>query len=321
MSSSPKLNIPVSSNTCQLSIVNTTCNITCPTHYLIEPKVAGYDWLNLPTFSFYIKHEKSGAELLFDLGSRKDWQNSVPQIAALVNDHVNGLKVDKDVLEIVQEGGVNVANIEALILSHWHYDHCGNIAALPKKTKVLVGPGFRDAFLPGYPSKEDSPFHEADFAERDVVEVPFSDDLKIGRFQAHDYFGDGSLYVLNVPGHAIGHISALVRTTPDTFVFLGGDVCHFTGVIRPTKHIPLPDEIPAEAVLDRLIARPCPCSAFLSSHPDPKNGQKVRITRKIFVVTTGHSFHLTNRFLDTFLHHLNCARDLLRRHSDFPEIY
>ena len=44
-----------------------------------------------------------------------------------------------------------------------------------------------------------------------------------------NYFGDGSLYVLNVPGHAIGHVSALVRTTPDTAVFMGGDVCHFTG--------------------------------------------------------------------------------------------
>lgn len=229
----------------------------------------------MPTYAFYIRHEASGHSLLFDFGCRKDWQNSVPRISSLIKSHVPGLKVDKDVLDIIVEGGINLDGLKALILSHWHFDHCGNLAALPKSAKVLVGPGFRDAFLPGFPSKQDSPFHEADFAERDVVEVPFSGDLQIGRFQAYDYFCDGSLYILNVPGHAVGHISALVRTTPDTFVFLGGDVCHFTGAIRPTKYIPLPDIIPVQAVLDPRISRPCPCSAFLTTHPNKGTRQDV----------------------------------------------
>lgn len=108
-----------------------------------------------------------------------------------------------------------------------HFDHCGNISRLPQSVDLIVGPGFKDAFLPGYPTKEESPFWEADFKGRNVIEAPFN--TKIGKFQAWDYFGDGSLYVLNVPGHATGHVSALVRTTPDTAVFMGGDVCHFTG--------------------------------------------------------------------------------------------
>ena len=81
--------------------------------------------------------------------------------------------------------------------------------------------------MPGYPAKKSSTFWEADFKDRNVIEVPFN--IKIGKYDAFDYFDDGSVYILNVPGHAIGHISALVRTTPETFVFLGGDVCHFTG--------------------------------------------------------------------------------------------
>jgi len=140
---------------------------------------------------------------------------------------------------------------------------------------MVVGPRFRETFLPGYPTKEDSPFHEADFEGRHIVELPFSDDIRIGQFQAHDYFGDGSFYILSVPGHAVGHISGLVRTTPDSFVFLGGDVCHFTGVIRPTPFLPLPDEIPEEAALGKRIPRPCPCSAFLASHPEPTNSRTV----------------------------------------------
>ena len=268
----PGLNIPQSSSCCHISILNTTCDIVTPLNYLVEPDIPGYNWLNLPTYSFHIKHEKSGKELLFDLGCRKDWENSVPHIADLLKSRVNGLKVERDTTEVLKDGGVKLENIDTFILSHWHFDHNGNPSLLPKHTKMVVGPGFKEAFLPGYPTNKESVFHEADFEGRDVIEPDFSDGFMIGKYQAHDYLGDGSLYVLNVPGHATGHVSALVRTTPETFVFLGGDVCHHSGVIRPTPYVPLPDEIPTETVMDRMIQMPCPCSAFLQSHPD---GEKV----------------------------------------------
>jgi glyoxylase-like metal-dependent hydrolase (beta-lactamase superfamily II) len=251
------LRIPKGSETCRLSIINTTCDLTVPPYYLVEPEIKGHEWLNLPTYSFHIKHDNNGKDL--------------------ISGHVPGLKVTKDVIDILPEGNVNINNVEALVLSHWHFDHCGAPSALPRSVNMIVGPKFKETFLPGFPLKEDSPFHEADFEGRQVFEVPFSDNLKIGQFQAHDYFGDGSFYILNVPGHAIGHISGLVRTTPGTFVFLGGDVCHITGTLRPTQYIPMPDQIPDETALDRCIPRPCPCSAFLSSHPDQSNSRTVRV--------------------------------------------
>ena len=87
--------------------------------YLVEPHIEGLDWLNLPTYAFHIKHNKSGKELLFDLGCRKDWQNSVPHIVDLLHKAVPGLKVDKNVTEILEEGGVKLQDIKAFILSHW----------------------------------------------------------------------------------------------------------------------------------------------------------------------------------------------------------
>jgi hypothetical protein len=90
----------------------------------------------------------------------------------------------------------------------------GNISALPKSIDLIVGPGFKNEFLPGYPSNEKSPFWESDFKDRNVIEAPFN--MKIGKYEAWDFLGDGSIYILNVPGHAVGHVSALVRTTPDT---------------------------------------------------------------------------------------------------------
>lgn len=263
----PKLQIPKSDQCCKISIINTTCDITVPPNYLVEPDIAGWEWINLPTYSFYIKHESSGRELLFDLGARKDWDNHVPSIKGMIEGHVPGIRITKDVLDILPDGNVRAENIEALILSHFHFDHSGAPSKLASSTKAVVGPGFKKAFLPGWPTREDSTFHEDDFGNREVFEVPFSDKFKIGQFQAYDYFQDGSLYILNTPGHAPGHISGLIRTTPDTFVLTGGDICHFTGDIRPSEYLPMPDTIPEATALDRAISRPCPCSAFMSSHP------------------------------------------------------
>lgn len=271
----PELSIPMSSQCCTLSIIDTKCDLTVPPDFLVEPSINGYDWMNMPTYSFWIQHKSSKRQFLFDLGARKDWENHVPHIKGMIAGHVPGIRISADVLDIVSNGGVKVEEIEGLILSHWHFDHSGAPSRLPKHTKVVVGPGFKEAFLPGFPTREDSPFHEADFDSRDVIELTFNDGFKIGQFQAYDYFEDGSLYLLNVPGHAIGHISALVRTTAETFVLLGGDVCHHTGDIRPSRYIPIPDTIPDTVALDVKVARPCPCAAFLSSHHLGSKGHNV----------------------------------------------
>lgn len=130
----------------------------------------------------------------------------------------------------------------------------------------MVGPGFKDAFLPGYPANPNAS-HPGSYFEsvstdsqvllrlffalvltrfrgRQLREIDFEGDgvSGIGELQAFDFFGDGSFYLLNTPGHAIGHMSGLVRTTvnPDTFVVLGGDLCHHPGEMRPSPHRSLP---------------------------------------------------------------------------------
>lgn len=120
----PSLGIPQSSSTCRVSIINTTCDIITPLNYLVEPDLADYKWLNLPTYSFHIKHEGSGAELLFDLGCRADWENSVPHIAELVEKVIPGMRIEKNVIDILAENNVDLNNLKAFILSHWHFDHC-----------------------------------------------------------------------------------------------------------------------------------------------------------------------------------------------------
>jgi glyoxylase-like metal-dependent hydrolase (beta-lactamase superfamily II) len=148
-------------------------------------------------------------------------------------------------------------------------DHIGDMTTFPPSTDLVIGPGFRKQYLPGYPTNKDSAMLDTDTQNRTVREIPESDfTLMLGRFPAFDYFGDGSFYLLHSPGHTVGHMCGLARTTPNTFVFMGGDAGHHGGEFRPTEFIPLPKDVQA-APLSRFGAG-CP-GAFLVEKIHPKS--------------------------------------------------
>ena len=81
--------------------------------------------------------------------------------------------------------------------------------------------------------------------------------------QAIDFFGDGSLYLLDYPVHAVGHINALARTSPDSFIFMGADSFHHPAALRPSNGVPLPTSIS----IPGLMPSPCPGELFEALHP------------------------------------------------------
>lgn len=130
--------------------------------------------------------------------------------------------------------------------------------------------------------------HLACFSNREVREIAFKNEFKLGNFLAHDFFGDGSFYLLDTPGHAIGHMCGFARTTPTTFVFMGGDICHFSGSYRPSVTSLLPDPVPNEQ-LDPYFPSPCPCAIFTALHPAGGASDKSRATPFFQVSTHEHS--------------------------------
>lgn len=267
----PSLNLPKGDSTVEVHIINTTTDIVVPAGAFVQPVQKGHETMNLPTFAFLVKNKKLGKTIMFDLGCRKDWWNLSPAAYASVKNGIPGLNIPKNVNEILEEGGEDDQKVDGVVWSHWHWDHTGDISLFPQSADLYVGPGFKDAFMPGFPGKKDSPTLESDFEGRKVHEVSFDPKTKVGPYPSYDLFGDGSFYLLDVPGHAVGHISGFARTTPDTFVFMGGDVCHFGGSYRPTAWAPMPSTIPTSVPLDSRFRTPCPCSVFQASHRDPKN--------------------------------------------------
>jgi glyoxylase-like metal-dependent hydrolase (beta-lactamase superfamily II) len=93
----------------------------------------------------------------------------------------------------------------------------------------------------GYPSNPLSQTLSASTpADRTVFLTAAEFNTSIGPFpHAVDYFGDGSVYIIDTAGHCPGHVTVLARTSSDgAWMYLGGDVAHDRRLITdPTKRL------------------------------------------------------------------------------------
>lgn len=265
----PALNIPHSDSTVEVSIIDTTCHLSLPSSLFVEPEL--FKNITAPAYAFLIKHKDD--TILFDLGIRKDWENGPTPVVEMVRPHADKLHIEKDVATILRENGQALEDVSAIIWSHAHFDHTGDPDTFPPTTDLIVGPGFKAAFPSAFPTIPDSRVDERAWSNRSLREIDFaaSSGLRIGQFEAFDYYGDGSFYLLNTPGHFTGHICALARTTtnPPTFMFLGGDIAHQAGEFRPTPYMPLPASITPNPLQRPFAAQQsfCPGDVFQAMHP------------------------------------------------------
>nr|ANM86452.1 putative demethylase [Cladonia uncialis subsp. uncialis]AUW31230.1 putative homoserine lactonase [Cladonia uncialis subsp. uncialis] len=208
-----------------------------------QPDLEDFNGLHAPVYCFLVSH--GNCHVVFDLGVRRDWHNYAPKVVSLIKATTKvtpGLDVASLLDSDPSDLGIRSSNIESVIWSHNHFDHIGNPSTFPPSTELVVGPGVKASSWPGYPCNLDASVLDSDAQGRVIREVRFDTGLKIGRFDALDFFGDGSFYLLDAPGHAIGHMCALARTTalPASFVFMGADACHHPGLLRPSEYLPLP---------------------------------------------------------------------------------
>ncbi|WPH02675.1 Metallo-hydrolase/oxidoreductase [Acrodontium crateriforme] len=282
----PDLHIPHSRSTVSVSIIDSTGHVSnIPVKAFMEPPVPGYDLLSAPCYSFLIKRNNPENPskydtLLFDLGIRKDVDNSPKVILERINNGGFKVSVSKNISEILQDNGEDLNSVGGIIWSHHHWDHTGDPSTFAPSTDLIVGPTFKSKFVPGYPTKEDSLVDERAWEGRDLREIDFdseSNGLKLGRFRAYDFFGDGSFYLLESPGHTMNHMCGLARTSaePAEFIIMGGDICHHGGEWRPNAYVPLPENIQPNPLVAPFAetASVCPGSIFEAIHPNKSSDE------------------------------------------------
>lgn len=118
--------------------------------------------------------------------------------------------------------------------SHLHWDHSGDAAPYTSGEIILGAEAQGPLTTEVYPTNPKGTLLALPEG-RKITFIDFSKSSSAGRpvispfatfKQAIDFYEDGSLYLINTPGHFPGHLSALARVAPNTFVLLAGDLCH-----------------------------------------------------------------------------------------------
>src|SRR5271168_2757752 len=150
---------------------------------------------------YLVKH---GDEyLLWDTGHAMTTPNVAPKVSLV--DQLAKLNLKPEQIKYVG-------------ISHYHADHTGQVGSFPKAT-LLIGKGDWDAITSPKPAAgvNFAPFANWSKGEGKVEPVALDKDV----------FGDGSVIMLNTPGHTPGHHSLLVKLPQTGAVLISGDLAHF----------------------------------------------------------------------------------------------
>ena len=217
----------------------------------------------VPSMCFLVshpKHEGNPERLVFDLGIKRE----MDQYADGMQDHLSKRQPIinlPDTKASLEAGGLDCAkDIDYVVLSHTHWDHIGIPSDYPN-SKFVVGSGTLHIFENGAPHYPASMFEKDPLPKDRTRELPpapnsTTKDLACSENQqtqqewkpistiphAIDFFGDGSVYIIDAPGHLQGHVNLLARLAPGRWVYLGGDCCHDTRIITGEKEIATYDD-------------------------------------------------------------------------------
>ncbi|MES2754999.1 MAG: N-acyl homoserine lactonase family protein [Pseudomonadota bacterium] len=129
--------------------------------------------------------------------------------------------VARTIVEQLAQLGVTPAQITRIGISHFHFDHVGQASAFPN-AKLMIGADDWTALTADKP--------DARLAGAVGALKPWLDNRSLADpiTGDRDVFADGSVRMINLPGHTPGHHGLLVKLARKGYVLLTGDQAHFT---------------------------------------------------------------------------------------------
>lgn len=159
---------------------------------------------------FLIRHPKG--DLLWDAGIPASFHDAPEPVA-------NGpftMDMPKTIEGQLGEIGLGVEDVDYFSPSHSHFDHIGDAARFAGSTLIV--------------DKDERAYMFRDEARADTETFPLYsalEDAETIEFDGdHDVFGDGTVTILDMPGHTPGHKSLLVKLENTGPVLLSGDLYH-----------------------------------------------------------------------------------------------
>jgi N-acyl homoserine lactone hydrolase len=181
------------------------------------PKEKARD-VTIPVSMWVIDHPKG--LVVFDTGNNvavSDGQCKKHWVAGNC-DFLKPNQKREDVIDAqLKKLGYSTDQVKAVITSHAHLDHIGNIKMFPKAIHVIQKKELYQAWWPEKFQREGGVFVVGDFdgPARDFNYLELEGD--------YDLFGDGSVIVLSTPGHTLGHQSVKVKLAGGKTIVMAQD--------------------------------------------------------------------------------------------------
>jgi len=164
---------------------------------------------------YLIRHPQG--DLLWDLGLPQGLVGAGPQTEGVFT-----MTLESTVTEQLADIGLSAQDIEFISISHSHFDHSGQAALFPDSQWLVNKNEFDYMF-----STDANKVQNAAFAE-------LSNSIHTGNL---DVFGDGSVMILELPGHTPGHSALQVNLAESGPILLTGDLYH-RSESRELKRVP-----------------------------------------------------------------------------------
>lgn len=141
--------MPESPVTITTSIIDLTTIHSGNLNALYQPPIVGVEKIRpVPCLSFLLEHP-SGEKLLFDLGVPKNIDSLGPEVADRLRKVGHQVHVKSDAADELEVHGIKREKINAVIWSHTHWDHKGDMSSFPASTTLVLGPGSMEYFVHG----------------------------------------------------------------------------------------------------------------------------------------------------------------------------
>lgn len=152
----------------------------------------------LPVPAWLIEHP--AGLVLFDTGLHADLRHGTERIGGLARMFSPDLPEDELLAARLGQHGLDPSDIDRIVFSHLHFDHCGGTAEIPDARIVVQRDEWMEAHRPEL--VETHVYSPDDFDlghEVELVDGP------------HDVFDDGLITCVPTPGHTAGHQSLRVE--------------------------------------------------------------------------------------------------------------
>jgi glyoxylase-like metal-dependent hydrolase (beta-lactamase superfamily II) len=189
--------------------------------------------IEIPIPAFILEHPGAGV-VLVDTGFHQSIAldpkpNMGPILGRLFN---TTMRADEGVPDQLRARGIDPGDVKYVVMTHLHVDHASGVAQFPDATFIVNRREWESAtegaqLTRGYVPRQFD--HAFDWRVVDFDGPDVNSFASFGR--SLDLFGDGSVRLLNTPGHTLGHMSVAVRIRGGEFL-IAADSAYTTRTLR-----------------------------------------------------------------------------------------